>query len=103
MDLDSIPPPQLPPPPPARRRSRPATRSRIVAGVLSVAAFLGLGAGMAIGSGGGGTGADTASSAADGSTQIGTPTDGGAFVPWPGAVPSAPSLGGTPSTSTHGS
>lgn len=98
---------ELPPPPPPRERSaargphpsRPAGRSRLVAGALSVLAFLGLGAGMAA----------TSTSTSAGSTQLaagsiqpGSETDDGLGT-WRAAFPSQPSQATTPITSTHGS
>jgi hypothetical protein len=89
--------PPLPdPPPPASRparparRARPAARARIVAGVLSAVAFLGIGA------------ADAASDRA--STET-TATTGGSETTTPGwsAVPGIIVPGQPPASSSHGS
>jgi hypothetical protein len=76
-----------------RRRRHAAARSRVAAGALSVAVFLGLGTNMAATAAGGGTTSDTAGDTAGTTEQQGS---------W-SATPAAPSTGQQAVTGSQGS
>jgi hypothetical protein len=82
---------------PAARRRRPAARARIVAGVLSVLAFLGIGVAAAAGDR-----TPTVAQRDDGAAEAPADPGWGAIPGW-GAEPGSTFPGQPPVTGSHGS